>query len=163
MGRSAAGVKGIDLMGGKVVGVALSSMGESVMSLSENGFGKRSLIADYRLTDRGTKGVKTLQTSDATGPLVAFRSVLGDEDAMIVTDTGQMIRIHLKNVKIQGRNTKGVRIIRLSDGDKVMRMAITDHEESETEQEMISQSGDESVMPDELVEMNQMEAEEDQE
>lgn len=163
MGRSAAGVKGIDLMGGKVVGVALSSMGESVMSLSENGFGKRSLIADYRLTDRGTKGVKTLQTSDATGPLVAFRSVTGDEDAMIVTDTGQMIRIHLKNVKIQGRNTKGVRIIRLSDGDKVMRMAITDHEESETEQEMISQSGDESVMPDELVEMNQMEAEEDQE
>lgn len=163
MGRSAAGVKGIDLMGGKVVGVALSSRGESVMSLSENGFGKRSLIADYRLTDRGTKGVKTLQTSDATGPLVAFRSVTGDEDAMIVTDTGQMIRIHLKNVKIQGRNTKGVRIIRLSDGDKVMRMAITDHEESETEQEMISQSGDESVMPDELVEMNQMEAEEDQE
>lgn len=133
MGRAAAGVKGIDLMGGKVVGATTSSMGETVLSLSENGYGKRSPISEYRLTDRGTKGVKTLSTSDVTGPLVAFRSVNGDEDAMIVTDSGQMIRTHLKDVKIQGRNTKGVRIIRLSDNDKVNRLALTDHEQAEDE------------------------------
>lgn len=133
MGRAAAGVKGIDLMGGKVVGATTSSMGETVMSLSENGYGKRSLVSEYRLTDRGTKGVKTLSTSEVTGPLVAFRSVNGDEDAMIVTDSGQMIRTHLKDVKIQGRNTKGVRIIRLSDNDKVNRMALTEHEQADDE------------------------------
>ncbi len=134
MGRSAAGVKGIDLGGeGKVVGMALSSQGETVLSLSENGYGKRSPISEYRLTDRGTKGVKTLQTSEVTGPLVAFRAVSGDEDAMIVTDSGQMIRVHLKDVKVQGRNTKGVRVIRLGENDKVNRVALTDHEESESE------------------------------
>lgn len=139
MGRAAAGVKGIDLMGGKVVGATTSSMGETVLSLSENGYGKRSPISEYRLTDRGTKGVKTLSTSDVTGPLVAFRSVNGDEDAMIVTDSGQMIRTHLKDVKIQGRNTKGVRIIRLSDNDKVNRLALTDHEQAE---DQINPDGD---------------------
>ena len=134
MGRSAAGVKGIDLGDeGKVVGMALSSQGETVLSLSENGYGKRSPISEYRLTDRGTKGVKTLQTSEVTGPLVAFRAVSGDEDAMIVTDSGQMIRVHLKDVKVQGRNTKGVRVIRLGENDKVNRVALTDHEESESE------------------------------
>ncbi|WP_323089865.1 DNA gyrase subunit A [Allobaculum sp. JKK-2023] len=134
MGRSAAGVKGIDLGSeGKVVGMALSSQGETVLSLSENGYGKRSPISEYRLTDRGTKGVKTLQTSEVTGPLVAFRAVGGDEDAMIVTNSGQMIRVHLKDVKVQGRNTKGVRVIRLGENDKVNRVALTDHEESESE------------------------------
>lgn len=136
MGRTAAGVKGIDLMGGKVVGVALSSMGETVMSLSANGYGKRSPIEEYRMTDRGTKGVKTLQTSDVTGPLVAFRAVSGDEDAMIVTENGTMIRVHMQDVKVQGRNTKGVRVIRLAENDRVNRMAFTDHEEADDENEL---------------------------
>ncbi len=136
MGRAAAGVKGIDLMGGKVVGMALSSQGETVLSLSENGYGKRSLITEYRKTDRGTKGVLTLATSEVTGPLIGFRAVSGDEDAMIVTDAGQMIRVHLKDVKVQGRNTKGVRIIRLGENDKVNRVALTDHEEPEKEADL---------------------------
>lgn len=137
MGRTATGVRGIDLMGGKVVGVASSSMGETVMSLTEKGYGKRSLISDYRLTDRGTRGVKTIVTSEETGPIVAFRAVSGDEDALIVTETGQMIRFHLQNVKIQGRTTRGVRVIRLAEGDKVLRLALTDHEESTTNDDLI--------------------------
>lgn len=132
MGRTAAGVKGIDLNStdspGQVVGIALSSMGDTVMSISENGYGKRSYISEYRLTDRGTKGVKTLQISDTTGQLVAFKPVRGEEDAMIVTEAGTMIRIHMPNVKIQGRNTRGVRIIRLAENDKVNRLTFTEHE-----------------------------------
>ncbi len=135
MGRTAAGVKGIDLntseVPAHVVGMALSSQGDTVMSLSENGYGKRSYISDYRLTDRGTKGVKTLQICDVTGPLVGFKSVHGQEDAMIVTEAGTMIRIHMPNVKIQGRNTRGVRIIRLSENDQVNRLTFTEHEETE--------------------------------
>lgn len=145
MGRTAAGVKGIDLMGGKVVGMALSSEGETVMSLSENGYGKRSEIEEYRLTDRGTKGVKTLQKSDVTGSLVAFKAVKGDEDAMIVTNSGQMIRIHMPNVKIQGRNTKGVRIIRLSEDDKVNRLTFTEHQEDEDESAEAAEQSIESI------------------
>ncbi len=131
MGRTAAGVKGIDLQGGKVVGVALSSTGDTVISLTEKGYGKRTPISEYRLTDRGGKGVKTINTSDETGPLISFKAVTGEEDAMIVTDLGQMIRVHLKDVKVQGRSTKGVRVIRLSENDKVNRMAFTEHEEDE--------------------------------
>lgn len=135
MGRTAAGVKGIDLNNGKnpgqVVGVALSSMGDTVMSISENGYGKRSYISEYRLTDRGTKGVKTLQLSDLTGKLVGFKPVKGEEDAMIVTEAGTMIRIHMPNVKTQGRNTRGVRLIRLAENDKVNRLTFTEHEVEE--------------------------------
>ncbi len=134
MGRTAAGVKGIDLQGGSVVGVALSSTGDTVMALTEKGFGKRSLISEYRLTDRGGKGVKTISTSDETGPLIAFKAVTGEEDAMIVSDSGQMIRVHLHDVKVQGRSTKGVRVIRLSENDKVNRMAFTEHQEEEDKQ-----------------------------
>jgi DNA gyrase subunit A len=133
MGRTAGGVKGFDTNGGHVVGVALSSEGDSVFSLSTNGYGKRSIIEDYRKTHRGTKGVRTLNISDKTGELVAFKAVTGDEDAMIVTDNGQMIRIHLDHIDIYSRNTQGLRVIRLSEGDRVNRMDLTEHQDEEPE------------------------------
>lgn len=131
MGRTAAGVRGFDTNGSRVVGMALSSEGDTVFALSENGYGKRSLITDYRKTSRGKKGVRTLNISDKTGELVAFKAVAGDEDAMIMTGNGQMIRIHLADVGIYSRNTQGLRIIRLSDEDKVTRMTLTPHDEEE--------------------------------
>lgn len=134
-GRSSMGVRGIDTGGGTVVGMALASEGDTVFALSENGYGKRSEVEDYRKTKRGGKGVKTMHVSDKTGNLVAFRAVTGDEDAMIVTDNGQMIRVHMKDVGTYSRNTQGIRIIRPNEGDKVNRMTLTDHQlEEETEQ-----------------------------
>lgn len=133
MGRTAAGVRAIDLHGGHVVGMAVSSEGDTIFSLSENGFGKRSPIDEYRLTNRGGQGVKTIQASEATGALVAFRAVHGDEDAMIVTSSGTMIRVHMNDVKVQSRNTKGVRIIRPSQEDIVTRMTLTSHQEEDTD------------------------------
>lgn len=135
MGRTAAGVRGINLEGGHVIGATLASEGDTILVLSENGFGKRSPVDEYRLTNRGTKGVKTLSISPATGNVIAFKAVNGNEDAMIVTDYGQMIRVHLHNIKIQGRNTKGVHIIRLSENDKVNRMTFTEHQEEEDDNE----------------------------
>lgn len=135
MGRSATGVKGINLGDSRLVGMAVASEGDTILSISANGFGKRSSVEDYRLTNRGTKGVKTLAVSEATGPLICFRAVTGEEDALIVTDSGQIIRVHLKNIKVQGRNTKGVYIIRLSENDRVNRMTFTEHENTEDEED----------------------------
>ena len=129
MGRTAAGVKGFNTDGGKVVGMALSSEGDTLFALSENGFGKRSYLSDYRLTNRGGKGVRTINVTDKTGPLVALQAVSGDEDAMIVTSNGQMIRVHLQDISIYSRNTQGISVIRTGENDKVLRVTLTEHED----------------------------------
>ena len=133
MGRTAAGVKGFNTDGGKVVGMALSSEGDTLFALSENGFGKRSYLSDYRLTNRGGKGVRTINVTDKTGPLVALTAVSGDEDAMIVTSNGQMIRVHLQDISIYSRNTQGISVIRTGENDKVLRVTLTEHEDESEE------------------------------
>ena len=133
MGRTAAGVKGFNTDGGKVVGMALSSEGDTLFALSENGFGKRSYLSDYRLTNRGGKGVRTINVTDKTGPLVALQAVSGDEDAMIVTSNGQMIRVHLQDISIYSRNTQGISVIRTGENDKVLRVTLTEHEDESEE------------------------------
>ena len=129
MGRSASGVKGFNSDGYEVVGVATNKEGEYLLSVSENGYGKRSEIEDYRLTSRGTKGVKTINVTEKTGKLVSVRSVHGDEDAMIMTNEGIIIRISLENVGVYGRNTQGVKLINVSENESVARVAIVDKEE----------------------------------
>lgn len=129
MGRSASGVKGFNTDGSEVVGVATNKEGKYLLSVSENGYGKRSEIEDYRLTSRGTKGVKTINVTDKTGKLVSVRSVNGDEDAMIMTNEGIIIRISLENVGVYGRNTQGVKLINVSETESVARVAIVDKEE----------------------------------
>lgn len=131
MGRAAAGVRGFDVGDGHVVGAATSSEGDTLFTISENGYGKRSDLSSYRLTRRGMKGVRTLNITDKTGPLVAMKAVKGDEDALIATSNGQMIRIRLNDVNVIGRNTQGVRIVKPNEGDKVFRMTLVDHEEEE--------------------------------
>ena len=131
MGRTASGVCGFNCDGSQVVGVALSHEGDTLLSVSENGYGKRSLFSDYRLTSRGKKGVRTINITEKTGNLVSVKCVTGDEDAMIVASNGVMIRIHLKDVGIYGRNTQGIRLINLSDDSKVTRITLVDHEEEE--------------------------------
>lgn len=134
MGRQASGVRGFNVDGGKVVGVCTSSEGTSIFSLSENGYGKQSDMLDYRMTNRGGKGIKTMRITDKTGPLVAVKAVKGDEDAMIVSDQGTMIRIHLSDIGTYSRNTQGVRVVRFGENDRVNRVTLTPHsEEIETD------------------------------
>lgn len=131
MGRSAGGVRGMQVDDGIVVGAALNTEGDTLLVVSENGYGKRSKISDYRMTSRGKKGVTTMNITEKTGQLKVARAVCGDEDAMIVSSSGIMIRIAVKDIGIYSRNTQGVRLIHLTEDAKVMRMTLVDHEEEE--------------------------------
>lgn len=129
MGRTASGVKGFNVDGSEVVGAATNREGEYLLSVSENGYGKRTPIDDYRITTRGAKGVKTINITEKTGQLVNVRAVNGDEDAMIVTNEGIIIRISLENVGIYGRNTQGVKLINVSEGQSVAKIAVVEKSE----------------------------------
>ena len=132
MGRTASGVKSINVDGGSVVGVTTSSEGKYILVLTEKGYGKMSDIDEYRImAHRGGKGVKTVKVSEKNGNLVCMKAVNGDEDLLIVTDKGIMIRVPLEQVKISSRNTQGVRIIRLDDNSKVSSIEVADKEEIE--------------------------------
>ena len=135
MGRTASGVRGFNTDGGTVVGVAVSHEGKYLLSVSENGYGKRSEIDEYRKTNRGSKGVKTINVTTKTGSLVAVRAVNGDEDAMIVTDKGIIIRIALDHVGVYGRNTQGVKLINVADDETVTKVAVVARNEEEQSEE----------------------------
>ena len=130
MGRKSVGVKGMNVDGSYVVGLANTSEGEYILSVSEKGYGKKTLIEEYRLCKRGAKGVLSINLSAQTGALTAIRAVNGDEDAMIITNEGIIIRLSLDKVAIYGRNTKGVRLINLSDSEAIVsKVSIVDAEE----------------------------------
>lgn len=135
MGRTASGVRGFNTDGGTVVGVAVSHEGKYLLSVSENGYGKRSEIDEYRKTNRGNKGVKTINVTTKTGSLVTVRAVNGDEDAMIVTDKGIIIRIGLDHVGVYGRNTQGVKLINVADDETVTKVAVVAKNEEEQSEE----------------------------
>jgi DNA gyrase subunit A len=137
MSRIARGVIGFNTDGSEVIGLATNEEGKYILTVTENGFGKKTDIDDYRLTNRGVKGVRAANITEKTGNLVAMRAVNGDEDCMIMTDAGILIRISLKQVAVYSRTAQGVMVIRLSDGQKVSSVAILDAEpdELETEQE----------------------------
>ncbi len=137
MGRSASGVKGFNTDGSKVIGVSTSNEGEYILVISEKGYGKKSALSDYRITKRGAKGVTTLKITEKNGELVSFRSVSGDEDCMIMTDDGIVIRINLEQVSTYSRSTQGVRLINTNETSKVSTVAIVEKstEEDETTEE----------------------------
>ncbi len=113
-GRSAAGVKGMNVDGGKVISLATPENGKYLLVVSSNGFGKMTEIEEYRKTSRGSKGVKTINVTDKTGELVEIAAVNGDEELMLVTKKGIVIRLKLSQVKIAHRNTQGVTLIKVS-------------------------------------------------
>ncbi len=136
MGRSASGVKGIDLSEGeKVIGVTTELGGNKILVLTDKGFGKMTDVVDekgnqiYRLTKRGAKGVSTLKLTDKIGKLVAVRAVNGDEDLMVITNAGIVIRTHLDQIRTIGRNTQGVKIMNLEGRQKVVSIAIVTRED----------------------------------
>ncbi len=131
MGRTATGVRGINVNKGEVVGVATSLEGKYILVISEFGYGKKSKMEDYRLTKRGGQGVLTIKTSDKNGNLAKIVAVNGDEDILVVTNLGMIIRTSLKEVNVAGRNTLGVRIIKLSNNQKVSSLCVTDSYDEE--------------------------------
>ena len=138
MGRTASGVKGINLEGGyKAIGVVTSLEGKYVLAITDRGFGKMSLFDDYRLTTRGAKGVITIKSAPKVGVVNSVCAVEGndDEDLMVITVDGIVIRTPISQIKIAGRNTQGVRIIRIEDKQRVSSIAIVAHEEEASEQQ----------------------------
>ena len=157
MGRSASGVKGIELnKGEKAVGVTSSHDGDKILVLTDKGFGKITPIfnegegpleerRNYRITKRGTKGVSTLKATPKTGKLVCVRAVFGDEDLMAVTNAGIVIRTPLEQIRLIGRNTQGVKIMNLEERQKVSSMTIVPHEEEIEDDEDVLEEGEEVV------------------
>ena len=133
MGRSAAGVRGINLgKKDKVVGVVnLRRKGTTILVATESGYGKRSEEEEYRVSHRGGKGIITVKTSDKTGIMVAIKEAVETDDVVVVTTNGMVIRQHASDIRVAGRNTQGVRLIRLQEGDAVADVAIVMAEEEE--------------------------------
>ncbi len=125
MGRTAAGVRGVRLdEGDYVIGmISPSRSGTSVLVVSEEGYGKRSEVSDYRLTRRGGKGVITMKATEKTGKLVAIKEVVDNDDLICVTKDGLVIRQHVAEIRVMGRNTQGVRVVRLGEGDSLAAVA----------------------------------------
>ena len=133
MGRSASGVRGINLgKKDKVVGaVNLRRKGTTILVATESGYGKRSEEGEYRVSHRGGKGIITVKTSDKTGIMVAIKEAVETDDVVVVTTNGMVIRQHASDIRVAGRNTQGVRLIRLQEGDAVADVAIVMAEEEE--------------------------------
>ena len=135
MGRSASGVKGMNVDGSYVIGCCTSKEGKQILVVSKYGYGKKTDIEEYRITSRGAKGVKTININESNGDLVALKAVNGDEDALIMRNDGVIIRISLSKVSTLGRVTKGVRLIRPEENTYVKTVTMMEHqEESEIEE-----------------------------
>lgn len=140
MGRSAAGVRGMKLddENDYIVGMVCVQKGEednTIMVISEKGSGKRTALEEYSVTNRGGKGVKTLQITDKTGKMIAIKGVKSEEDLMITTMDGIIIRMPLSDIRVMGRATQGVRVIKLSDSDQISDVAIVRKDEDSDEEE----------------------------
>ena len=135
MGRSASGVKGIDIENGICVGCEVSDENQQILVVTEKGYGKKTDLSEYRKTHRGSKGVKALNITDKNGNLVAFKTVHGDEDLMIMTNSGVIIRLPLEQVSTTGRVAQGVRLIHLKDDQMVSTVTTIQKEEENIESE----------------------------
>lgn len=149
MGRNAAGVRGITLNSKKdeVVGMICLENGEyDILVVSENGYGKRSKLEDYRITNRGGKGVKTINITEKTGNLISILNVLDDNDLMIITKSGILIRMAVDNLRVMGRATQGVRLINLrEDSIAAVTKVEKDIEEEELPEDIIGEPSENAL------------------
>ena len=138
IGRTGVGVKGIELEDDdRVVGMIAvePDKKEDILVVSENGYGKRSEVDEYRITNRGGKGVKTINITEKTGHLVAIKAVSDQNDLMIINKSGITIRLSVDTLRIMGRATQGVRVINLRNGDSIASVAVVPAQEDKDEQE----------------------------
>ncbi|HNA41847.1 MAG TPA: DNA gyrase C-terminal beta-propeller domain-containing protein, partial [Saprospiraceae bacterium] len=153
MGRSATGVRGVSLAddNDKVVGLICvdpEDATQTILVVSENGFGKRSLLEDYRITNRGGKGVKTINVTEKTGELVTIKVISDEDDLMITNRSGILIRIAASGLRVMGRATQGVKLIRIEDGDSISDIAVVKHEPEEETGESDNSTLDNDVTTD---------------
>lgn len=134
MGRNASGVRGMNVVGTEVIGMCTDAEGSNILVVSKNGYGKKTPVSEYRLTSRGAKGVKTININEKNGDLVSLKAVNGDEDCLIMTNDGIIIRIHLEKVSTMGRATQGVRLIKPQVGTIVSAVSLMSHSEEEDEE-----------------------------
>ena len=139
MGRSASGVRAINVDGSKVIGMTTNREGQLIMVVTEKGYGKMSPIDEYRVSNRGGKGVKTINVTERNGQIVAIRAVEGNEDLLIITDDGIVIRLPMEQVKTAGRATQGVRLIKVHDS-KVSSVEVV----AKNEEEVVEEGEEES-------------------
>ena len=147
MGRNASGVRGITLSNAndEVIGmISVNDMESNILVVSENGFGKRSSLEDYRITNRGGKGVKTISITDKTGDLVSIKNVSDEDDLMIINKSGIAIRMAVENLRVMGRATQGVKLINLKGNDSIAAVAKVMKEEDEEDEENVSEQKDEN-------------------
>ena len=135
MGRNTSGVKGIEFNNSIVVGAEVVNSNDEILIVTENGYGKKTGIEQYRLTHRGSKGVKALNITQKNGMMVALRTISNLEDVLIITNSGIIIRIYSEQISNLGRNTQGVRLINLKDGQKDSTISLVDHEDDQEEKE----------------------------
>ncbi len=134
MGRSATGVRGVNLReGDKVVGASVITDQDEVLIITEKGYGKRTMASEYPTKGRGGKGIKTANITEKNGPLAGLLTVKGDEDLMIITDTGVMIRTSVGNISQTGRSTQGVKVMRLDQDAKIVTFTTVQPEEKDEE------------------------------
>ncbi len=145
MGRGAAGVRGIRLASenDEVIGmIAVDDMESNILVVSENGYGKRSSLEDYRITNRGGKGVKTISITEKTGNLVAIKNVTDSDDLMIINRSGIAIRLAVESLRVMGRATQGVRLINLKGNDTIAAVAKVMHDEDEVEETELAENSE---------------------
>lgn len=145
IGRTASGVKGVTLGSDtdEVIGmICVNDPKDDILVLSENGYGKRSSLVDYRITNRGGKGVKTLNVTEKTGSLISIKNVGDDNDLMIITQNGLTIRVAVKTIRVMGRAAQGVKIINLKNGDRIASVAKVRHESEEKDTATLEQNTD---------------------
>ncbi|MEO6025442.1 MAG: DNA gyrase subunit A [Candidatus Binatia bacterium] len=148
MGRGAGGVKGVTLEGSdEVVSLEILSPGTSVLTVAENGYGKRTDIAEYRLQSRGGKGIITMKATDRTGRVIGVQQVTDEDNLMLVTSIGKIIRMRVGDIRVIGRNTQGVRLIDIEEGERVVSLARL--AEAEEEDESASTNGGTETPPEE--------------
>ncbi len=150
MGRTATGVRGVTLAGpdDEVVGmISVNNPDITVLVVSEKGYGKRTDIDDYRVTNRGGKGVKTINITEKTGNLVAIKDVHDSEDLMIINKSGIVIRIAINQLRVMGRATQGVRLINLKNGDQIASVTKVDHVEEEVAEDAVASEAQEGGTP----------------
>ncbi|MGM9874489.1 MAG: DNA gyrase subunit A [Bacilli bacterium] len=135
MGRTASGVRGINLTNDKCVGMEISEPGKLLLVVTENGYGKKTAIEEYRETKRGSKGVKTINITEKNGKVIGFKSTDNNKDLMIITADGIIIRMDINSISQMGRVTKGVRLINLKEKNKVASISVIEKEDNSIEEE----------------------------
>jgi DNA gyrase subunit A len=133
MGRAAYGVIGIKLQeGDEVVGMVITSGGRTLLTVCENGYGKRTMVEEYRVQGRGGQGLIDIRTTERNGKVVNLLAVADDDDVLLITKDGQIVRTPARTISVIGRNTQGVRCIALNEGDRVVAAALVPREDEPT-------------------------------